>query len=144
MNRTLVIVKPDGVERGLVGEVLRRLEAKKLRLVAAELRVITRDVAKSALAVYDVDELGLDRLDRAVLSALTRSFGGGPVGVSTLAVAVGEEAATVEEVCEPFLVRAGMVARTPRGRVATAKAWTHLGMTPPTGVTGLSQPGLFE
>ena len=61
--------------------------------------MITRDIAKAALEVYDVDELGLDRLDRAVLSALTRSFGGGPVGVSTLAVAVGEEAATVEEVC---------------------------------------------
>jgi len=59
-------------------------------------------------------------------------------------VAVGEEAATVEEVCEPFLVRAGMVARTPRGRVATAQAWTHLGMTPPVGATGLGQPGLFE
>lgn len=63
--------------------------------------------------MYDVDRLGLDRLDRAVLSALTRSFNGGPVGVSTLAVAVGEEATTVEEVCEPFLVRAGMIARTP-------------------------------
>ena len=106
--------------------------------------VITRDVAKAALAVYDVDELGLDRLDRAVLSALTRSFGGGPVGVSTLAVAVGEEPTTVEEVCEPFLVRAGMIARTPRGRVATAQAWTHLGLTPPAGVIGLGQPGLFE
>jgi len=106
--------------------------------------VITRDIAKSALEVYDVDELGLDRLDRAVLSALTRSFGGGPVGVSTLAVAVGEEASTVEEVCEPFLVRAGMLARTPRGRVATAQAWTHLGMTPPNGVSGLGQAGLFD
>ena len=106
--------------------------------------VITRDVAKSALEVYDVDELGLDRLDRAVLSALTRSFGGGPVGVSTLAVAVGEEATTVEEVCEPFLVRAGMIARTPRGRVATPQAWTHLGMTPPARASGLGQPGLFE
>ena len=94
--------------------------------------------------MYDVDELGLDRLDRAVLSALTRSFGGGPVGVSTLAVAVGEEAATVEEVCEPFLVRAGMIARTPRGRVATAQAWTHLGMTPPAGAVGFGQAGLFE
>jgi Holliday junction DNA helicase RuvB len=78
-----------------------------------------------------------------VLSALTRSFGGGPVGVSTLAVAVGEEATTVEEVCEPFLVRAGMIARTPRGRVATALAWTHLGMSPPSGVTGLGQQNLF-
>ncbi|GAA4740084.1 Holliday junction branch migration DNA helicase RuvB [Gordonia alkaliphila] len=89
--------------------------------------------ARAALAVYDVDELGLDRLDRAVLGALVRGFGGGPVGASTLAVAVGEEPATVEEVCEPFLVRAGMVARTPRGRVATAAAWDHLGLTPPPG-----------
>jgi Holliday junction DNA helicase RuvB len=59
-------------------------------------------------------------------------------------VAVGEEAATVEEVCEPFLVRAGMIARTPRGRVSTAQAWTHLGMTPPAGVFGLGQAGLFD
>ncbi|OLL72595.1 Holliday junction DNA helicase RuvB [Pseudonocardia sp. Ae168_Ps1] len=93
--------------------------------------VIHREVARAALAVYDVDELGLDRLDRAVLSALVRSFHGGPVGVSTLAVAVGEDAGTVEEVCEPYLVRAGMLARTPRGRVATPLAWTHLGLTPP-------------
>ncbi len=93
--------------------------------------VVDRDVARDALAVYDVDELGLDRLDRAVLGALVRSFHGGPVGVSTLAVAVGEEPGTVEEVCEPYLVRAGMVARTPRGRVATPLAWTHLGLTPP-------------
>ncbi|MFC0315341.1 Holliday junction branch migration DNA helicase RuvB [Gordonia phosphorivorans] len=95
--------------------------------------------ARAALAVYDVDDLGLDRLDRAVLGALVRGFGGGPVGVSTLAVAVGEEPATVEEVCEPFLVRAGMVARTPRGRVATAAAWAHLGLTPPAGAL---HPGL--
>jgi Holliday junction DNA helicase RuvB len=125
-----------------------RIANRLLRRVRdyAEVRadgVITRDIAKYALEVYDVDELGLDRLDRAVLSALTRSFGGGPVGVSTLAVAVGEEATTVEEVCEPFLVRAGMIARTPRGRVATALAWTHLGMTPPSGVIGLGQQGLF-
>jgi Holliday junction DNA helicase RuvB len=92
---------------------------------------VSLDVARAALAVYDVDELGLDRLDRAVLSALVRSFRGGPVGVSTLAVAVGEEPATVEEVCEPYLVRAGMLARTPRGRVATPAAWRHLGEQPP-------------
>jgi Holliday junction DNA helicase RuvB len=66
-----------------------------------------------------------------VLTALVRSFGGGPVGLSTLAVAVGEQPDTVEEVCEPFLVRAGLLARTPRGRVATAGAWRHLGLTPP-------------
>ncbi|NIH80173.1 Holliday junction branch migration DNA helicase RuvB [Amycolatopsis viridis] len=92
---------------------------------------VTLAVARAALEVYDVDELGLDRLDRAVLSALVHSFGGGPVGVSTLAVAVGEEPTTVEEVCEPYLVRAGMLARTPRGRVATPSAWEHLGLRPP-------------
>ncbi|MDH6680712.1 Holliday junction DNA helicase RuvB [Rhodococcus sp. LBL1] len=113
-----------------------RIANRLLRRVRdfAEVRadgVVTRDVAKAALAVYDVDVLGLDRLDRAVLGALVRSFGGGPVGVSTLAVAVGEEPSTVEEVCEPFLVRAGMIARTPRGRVATAAAWAQLGLTPP-------------
>jgi Holliday junction DNA helicase RuvB len=94
---------------------------------------VTRDVARAALALYDVDELGLDRLDRAVLEALVARFGGGPVGVSTLAVAVGEEPNTVEEVCEPFLVRAGLLARTPRGRVATEAAWRHLGHPLPSG-----------
>lgn len=104
---------------------------------------VTRKVARDALAVYDVDELGLDRLDRAVLNALVRSFGGGPVGVSTLAVAVGEEPGTVEEVCEPYLVRAGMLARTPRGRVATAAAWAHLGITPPPDAVQGGPPALF-
>ena len=105
---------------------------------------VTRDVARAALEIYDVDPLGLDRLDRAVLRALVSSFGGGPVGVATLAVAVGEERATVEEVCEPYLVRAGMLARTPRGRVATAAAWTHLGFVPPPDVAGASAPTLFD
>ena len=78
----------------------------------------------------------MDEYERAVaeLSALVESFGGGPVGLSTLAVAVGEEPDTVEEVCEPFLVRAGLLARTPRGRVATAGGWRHLGRTPPNGI----------
>ncbi|MBU4215802.1 MAG: Holliday junction branch migration DNA helicase RuvB [Actinobacteria bacterium] len=88
--------------------------------------------ARAALKVYEVDELGLDRLDRAVLDALCRRFGGGPVGLTTLAVAVGEEPETVETVAEPFLVREGLVGRTPRGRVATSAAWIHLGLTPPT------------
>ena len=94
---------------------------------------VTLEVARAALALYDVDELGLDRLDRAVLEALVTRFGGGPVGVATLAVAVGEEPHTVEEVCEPFLVRAGLLARTPRGRVATEAAWRHLGVPLPRG-----------
>lgn len=97
---------------------------------------VTVDAAQQALDVFDVDELGLDRLDRAVLDTLIRSHGGGPVGVSTLAIAVGEEPSTVEEVCEPYLVRAGLMARTGRGRVATAAAWHHLGMNPPPEAPG--------
>jgi Holliday junction DNA helicase RuvB len=113
-----------------------RIANRLLRRVRdyAEVRsdgVVTRAIARAALAVYDVDELGLDRLDRAVLEALVKRFGGGPVGLSTLAVAVSEEPETVEEVAEPFLVRTGLVQRTPRGRVATPAAWVHLGLRPP-------------
>src|SRR5690606_22708574 len=89
------------------------------------------EAARAALEVYEVDELGLDRLDRAVLRALCERFGGGPVGLTTLAVAVGEEPETVETVAEPFLVREGLVSRTPRGRVATAAAYEHLGLHRP-------------
>lgn len=106
--------------------------------------VVTRGVARSALELYEVDRLGLDRLDRAVLDALCRRFGGGPVGVSTLAVAVGEERETVEEVAEPFLVRNGFLARTPRGRIATPAAWEHLGLTPPPMPADVGDPTLFE
>lgn len=87
--------------------------------------------AQSALAVFEVDELGLDRLDRAVLLAVCEKFNGGPVGLTTLAVTVGEEPETVETVAEPYLVREGFLTRTPRGRIATALAWHHLGLTPP-------------
>jgi holliday junction DNA helicase RuvB len=93
--------------------------------------VVTRDCARAALDLYEVDATGLDRLDRAVLTTLVSRFSGGPVGLSTLAVAVGEEEATVAEVAEPFLVRAGLIARTPRGRVATPAAWHHLGLPVP-------------
>ncbi len=92
--------------------------------------------AQAALALYEVDELGFDRLDTAVLNALVRRFGGAPAGLSTLAVVVGEEPETVETVVEPFLVRTGMIMRTPRGRVPTAAAWRHLGLTPPTSAPG--------
>ncbi|WP_052850801.1 Holliday junction branch migration DNA helicase RuvB [Streptomyces avicenniae] len=105
--------------------------------------VITDDAAARALAVYEVDERGLDRLDRAVLDALLRLFGGGPVGLSTLSVAVGEERETVEEVAEPFLVREGLLARTPRGRVATPAAWRHMGVEPPVPGGNGGQEGLF-
>ena len=103
---------------------------------------MNRAVARAALEVYEVDDTGMDRLDRAVLSALVRRFSGGPVGLSTLAVAVGEEAETVEVVVEPFLVRAGLMARTPRGRVATPAAWERLGLhVPAAGDPG--SPTLF-
>lgn len=90
------------------------------------------DAARHALEVFEVDARGLDRLDRGVLEALCTRFGGGPVGLTTLAVAVGEEPETVETVAEPFLVREGLVGRTPRGRVALPAAWVHLGLVPPT------------
>jgi len=88
---------------------------------------------QSALEMYEVDLLGLDRLDRAVLDALVLRFNGGPVGLSTLAIAVGEEIETVESVAEPFLVRIGLMARTARGRVATPAGFSHLGHKPPQG-----------
>jgi len=92
--------------------------------------VVSLQAAQEALALYEVDEIGLDRIDRAVLDVLVRRFGGGPVGLSTLAVAIGEEPETIETVAEPYLVRQGFILRTPRGRVASAAAWTHLGLSP--------------
>jgi Holliday junction DNA helicase RuvB len=129
-----------------------RIANRLLRRVRdyAEVRadgVVNRDTARAALELYEVDEHGLDRLDRGVLAALVTRFSGGPVGLSTLAVAVAEEAETVEVVAEPFLVRAGLMARTPRGRVATPAAWEHLGLPLPEapGPGGLTAPGtLFE
>jgi len=97
-----------------------------------------------ALELYEVDELGLDRLDREVLNAMCRRFGGGPVGLSTLAISVGEERETIEEVAEPFLVRQGFLMRTARGRLATPAAWRHLGLSPPaTGQSDERSPHLF-
>jgi Holliday junction DNA helicase RuvB len=88
------------------------------------------DAVRSALLLYDVDEQGLDRLDRAVLDVILTRFDGGPVGLGTLAASVGEEPETIESVVEPFLVRIGLVARTPRGRIATSAAWRHAGRSP--------------
>jgi Holliday junction DNA helicase RuvB len=126
-----------------------RIANRLLRRVRdyAEVRadgVVDRLVARAALELYEVDDCGLDRLDRGVLDALCRRFGGGPVGLSTLAVAVGEERETVEEVAEPFLVRNGFLARTPRGRVATAAAWRHLGLVIPKSAAFGEQSSLFD
>ncbi len=102
---------------------------------------VTLQEATAALSMYEVDESGLDRLDRAILQTLIDNFSGGPVGLSTLALSVGEESETVEIVSEPFLIRQGLIARTPRGRVATASGWRHLGKTPPPSA---SAPTLFD
>ena len=143
-----VRLEPDGA-REIAGRSrgTPRIANRLLRRVRdfAEVRadgIVTRAVAREALAIYDVDDLGLDRLDRSVLDSLVRRFGGGPVGVGTLAVAVGEEVETIEEVAEPFLVRAGLLARTPRGRIATPAAWTHLGLPAPRAAT--AGPTLFD
>ena len=88
-------------------------------------------VADAALDVFEIDAMGLDKVDRAILDAVVRKFGGGPVGLGTLAISVGEEPETVEDAYEPFLLQAGLLARTPRGRVATGGAYRHLGLEPP-------------
>ncbi len=103
--------------------------------------IVTTEVSQAALDVFEVDGRGLDKLDRWVLAALCRDFGGGPVGLTTLAVAVGEEPDTVEDVVEPFLIQQGLLARTPRGRVATSAAWAHLGLQ--RDVAGEDPPALF-
>ena len=98
--------------------------------------VVDLDSARAALDLYEVDQLGLDRIDRSVLECIVQRFDGGPVGLSTLAVAIAEEPETIEAVSEPFLVRLGLLARTPRGRVATPAAWAHLGIPMPKSAVG--------
>ena len=103
---------------------------------------VSAATARAALALFEVDERGLDKVDRSILNALCRTFAGQPVGLSTLAVAVTEESETVEDVYEPFLLKEGLLQRTPRGRVATAAAYVHLGLDVPTQPGG--GPSLFE
>ena len=100
------------------------------------------EAVHAALELYDVDALGLDRLDRAVMQILLTRFDGGPVGLNTLAVSVGEESETIESVVEPFLVRIGLITRTPRGRVATREAWRHFAISP-ANPQAAPNPGLF-
>ena len=145
VNRSAALLEVDITPEGAAEIASRsrgtpRIANRLLRRVRdyAEVRadgIITLALSKAALELYEVDKMGLDRLDRSVLDALCRRFGGGPVGLSTLAVAVGEERETVEEVAEPFLVRSGYLARTPRGRVATPAAWRHIGLKVPKGAT---------
>ena len=146
LRRSAGLLKVEATDAA-IGEIARRsrgtprIANRLLRRVRdwAQVRgrgVANEEAAHAALALFDVDDRGLDRLDRAVLEALCRRFGGGPVGLSTLAVAVGEESETVETVAEPFLVREGFMIRTPRGRAAAPLAWQHLGLTPPAPEAG--------
>jgi Holliday junction DNA helicase RuvB len=104
--------------------------------VARASGVIDPQVADDALRVFEVDELGLDKVDRSILEAIITGFGGGPVGLSTLAIAVGEESETVEDAYEPFLLQSGLIKRTPRGRMATARAYSHMGIDRPADPQG--------
>ena len=131
------VIEVAGRSRGtprIANRLLRRV--RDFAQVNGSKRISLSD-SQSALEMYEVDELGLDRLDRAVLTALVERFNGGPVGLSTLAIAVGEEIETVESVAEPFLVRNGFMARTPRGRLATSQGWLHIGRTPPAEISTL-------
>jgi Holliday junction DNA helicase RuvB len=102
--------------------------------------VISKDVADYSLKALEVDDHGLDEMDKRILTSLLEKYGGGPVGLNTLAVAVGEEPGTIEEVYEPYLIREGFLKRTPRGRQATAMAYKHFGLVPTRG----EEPSLFS
>ncbi|WP_436796225.1 Holliday junction branch migration DNA helicase RuvB [Actinospongicola halichondriae] len=127
-----------------------RIANRLLRRVRdyAEVRgdgTIDRDTANAGLSTFGVDERGLDKVDRAILSAICERFGGGPVGLSTLAISVGEQTETVEDVYEPFLIQQGLLMRTPKGRVCTIGAWEHLGVAPPASADpGGGPSALFE
>src|SRR5918997_587617 len=126
-----------------------RIANRLLRRVRdfAEVRgdgTVDRATAEEGLALFGVDGRGLDKVDRALLHALCHRFGGGPVGLSTLAISVGEQTETVEDVYEPFLIQQGLLMRTPRGRVALPAAWEHLGLAPPPdAAAGGATPTLF-
>jgi Holliday junction DNA helicase RuvB len=93
--------------------------------------VVDGETALKALHVFEVDDAGLDKVDRSILESIIVKFNGGPVGLSTLAIAVGEEPETVEDAYEPYLLQEGFIQRTPRGRIATPRAYEHLGASPP-------------
>jgi Holliday junction DNA helicase RuvB len=143
-----VQVDPDGaVEIASRARGTPRIANRLLRRVRdyAEVRadgVVDEQAARDGLATFGVDELGLDKVDRSILSVICERFGGGPVGLKTVAISVGEPTETVEDVYEPFLIRCGLVLRTPQGRVAMPAAWAHLGLQPPP--PRATATGLFD
>lgn len=104
--------------------------------------IITAEVADAALSMLDVDKVGLDPMDRRLLEAILHKFGGGPVGLESVAAAIGEEKDTIEDVLEPYLIQQGYIQRTPRGRIATLNTYAHFGLTPPENLTGPSTTNL--
>ena len=159
-NEILEIVRRTGdvmnveIDDGGAGELARRsrgtprIAIRLLRRVRdyAQVRaqgVITHDVARAALKLLEVDEFGLDDLDVRMLRTIVEKFDGGPVGIQALAAAIGEDAETLEEAYEPFLVQSGLVQRTPRGRAATPAAYRHLGYPPPSSSPSGAQAQLF-
>jgi holliday junction DNA helicase RuvB len=152
VRRTAEVLKVDIVDEG-ASELARRSRGtprvanRLLRRVrdVAQVRgtgVITREITHQALAMLDVDQFGLDDMDTRILKTIIEKFDGGPVGINTISAAVAEDASTIEEVYEPFLVQNGFLHRTPRGRVATPQAYRHFGYTPPAGPGG-EQQALF-
>jgi Holliday junction DNA helicase RuvB len=145
-----VAIETDGAaEIGRRARGTPRIANRLLRRVRdfAEVRgtgIVDAPTARAGLALFGVDEVGLDKVDRAILHAICCRFGGGPVGLSTLAISVGEPAETVEDVNEPFLIQRGLLMRTPRGRVATPAAWAHLGLEPPAAAQQAQPQSLFE
>jgi Holliday junction DNA helicase RuvB len=137
-----VAMAPDGArEVACRSRGTPRIANRLLRRVRdfAEVRAdghVTEAVARGALEMLDVDPLGFDPMDRRLLLAVIEKFDGGPVGVDSLAAAIGEERGTIEDVLEPYLIQQGFLARTPRGRVATAGAWRHFGLAPPPSAAG--------
>lgn len=152
VRRTASILEVSITEQG-AWEIARRsrgtprIANRLLRRVRdfAEVRSdgsINEDTARAGLAVFGVDQRGLDKVDRAILTAICVQFAGGPVGLSTVAISVGEQTETVEDVYEPFLIQQGLLARTPRGRIAMPAAWQHLGLEPPA--QGVTRSNLFS
>jgi Holliday junction DNA helicase RuvB len=132
-----VAIEPEGAvaiaarSRGTPRVANRLLKRVRDYAEVREDGVVTAEVAEAALDLLQVDHEGLDRLDREILRAICQRFDGGPVGLSTLAVSVGEEQDTIEDVYEPYLLQRGLIERTPRGRAATRRAYAHLGLEPP-------------
>jgi holliday junction DNA helicase RuvB len=123
----------------IAGRLLRRVRDFA---VVEEAKVVTRAIADGALQLLDVDRIGLDQMDRRYLNTIALSFGGGPVGVETIAAALSEPRDAIEEIIEPYLIQQGFVQRTPRGRLLTSHAFRHLGLAEPARET--NQAGLFE